>query len=99
MSLLVEYHLKDGQSDAQKNALRTFTTSLRQEGCDGFSYTAFSTEDPNRFLALFEFSDEDGKQRFLKSAAFAAYRDGAGPRFTGPPSTTPLTLVASTRNA
>ena len=96
MSLLVEYHLKDNQSDAQIEALKTFTEGLKSEGCDGFSYTAYATEDPTRFIAVFDFEDDAGKSRFLNSNAFAAYRDGATARFTGPPSTTPLTKVAST---
>ena len=97
MSLLVEYHLKEGQAAAQKEALRIFTTNLRAEGCDGFSYTAFATEDPTRFVALFQFDDDAGKQRFLSSGAFAKYRETAGPRFAKPPSTRALEFVASTR--
>ena len=90
MGLLVEYSLKEGQAEAQEAALKTFVAGLKAEGVDGFSYSSFATDDPTKFIGLFLFDDEAGKQRFLNSAAFAAYRDGAGPRFTGPPSTTAI---------
>ena len=40
---------------------------------------------------------ELAQQRFLVSAPFAGYREGARGRFTGPPATTTIKLVASTR--
>ena len=98
MSLLVEYSLQDGKSDAQKEALDKLVSGLKQTGTDGFSYTAYETDDPNKYIAVFEFDDDAGKQRFLDSAAFAEYRDSAKERFTGPPSTTTIRKVASTRD-
>ena len=62
-----------------------------------FDYTAFETDDPTKFIALLEFDGDAAKQRFLDSAPFAQYRDGAKERFTGPPSTTSLKLVDTTR--
>ena len=97
MALIVEYSLKDGMADDQVSALETFVAGLKQLGDPGYHYSSFATDDPTRFIALFEFDDEGAKQRFLASDAFQAYRDGAGARFTGPPSTTALTPVASTR--
>ena len=38
-----------------------------------------------------------GKQTFLDSAAFAAYRERVGPTFANPPQTTDLAAIASTR--
>lgn len=97
MSLLVQYNLKEGQADAQREALIVFIDGLKALGNAGFNYTAFSTGDPTKFIALLEFDDEDTKQRFLDSAPFATYREGAKMRFTGPPETTEIALVASTR--
>jgi hypothetical protein len=97
MSLLVEYTLKEGQAAAQIEALKTFIGDLKSIGANGFDYTAFETDDPTKFIALLEFNDDEGKQQFLDSAPFAEYRDGAGERFTGPPSTTQITLVDTTR--
>ncbi|SDF42269.1 putative quinol monooxygenase [Limimaricola pyoseonensis] len=98
MGLLVEYSLKEGQSDAQERALRDLVAGLREEGTEGFSYTGYATDDPARFIGLFEFEDDAAKQRFLDSRAFAAYRDGAKARFTAPPGSTPIRRVASTRD-
>ena len=97
MSLLVEYSLKDGQSDAQINALKEFCSGLKAMNDPGFTYTAFATENPTKFIAVLEFDDDDAKDRFLKSDPFQTYRDGAGPRFTGPPSSTTIDLVSSSR--
>ena len=96
MGLLVEYSLKDGQAEAQTAALKAFVAGLKAEGTEGFSYASYATDDPTRFIGVFLFDDDAGKARFLESAAFQAYRDGAGARFTGPPQTTPLTPVAAT---
>ena len=98
MSLLVEYSLKPGMAEAQEEALRKLVTDLKGEGVTGCHYAGFSTEDETRFIGLLEFDDEDGRQAFLTSKAFAAYRDAAGPRFTGPPQTTTVHGVASTRD-
>lgn len=97
MSLLVEYTVLDGKAAAQVEALETFVAGLKQLGDDSFNYTAFETDDPTRFIALLEFDDEAGKQRFLDSAAFADYRNGSRDRFPAPPQTTQIRLVASTR--
>ena len=99
MGLLVEYALKEGQADAQEAALKTFVAGLKAEGVEGYSYSSYATDDPARFIGVFLFDDEAGRRRFLDSAAFAAYRDGAAARFTGPPSTTPIRPVASTFDA
>lgn len=95
MGLLVEYALKEGQAGAQEEALKTFCAALKSVA-DGFSYTAYATDDPMKFVAVLEFEDEAARQRFLTSDAFAAYRDGAGPRFSAPPATTAIRRVAST---
>jgi hypothetical protein len=98
MSLLVEYSLQEGKAGEQVDALKKFTAGLKALGDSGFDYTAYETDDPKKFIAVLDFDDEDAKQRFLDSAAFADYRDGAKGRFTGPPSTTQIRLVASTRS-
>ncbi len=98
MSLLVEYSIIEGKAAEQTEALKSLITDLRELGDQGFHYTAFETDDPTRFIAVLEFDDDAAKQRFLSSEAFATYRDGTKGRFTGPPSTTPLQFVASTRS-
>ena len=97
MSLLVEYDVKEGKATEQVDALQAFVSALQAIADGGYHYTAFETDDPTRFIALFEFDDDAAKQRFLVSTAFADYRDGAKGRFASPPNTTPLRLVASTR--
>jgi quinol monooxygenase YgiN len=96
MGLLVEYTLKEGQAGAQKKALEHLVSGLRSEGTKGFSYTAYATDDPRRFVAVFEFEDAAAKERFLNSAAFEVYRTSAKERFEGPPQTTTIQRVAST---
>jgi len=97
MSLLVEYSLMEGQADAQVEALKSFVEELKGMADTGFDYTAFETDDPTKFIALLEFDGEEAKQRFLDSAPLAQYRDGARQRFSRPPATTSLKLVATTR--
>ena len=97
MSLLVEYSVVEGKADEQIDALKKFIEGLRAIGDEGYSYTAYETDDPTRFIAVLEFADEGGKQRFLDSGPFNDYRDGASGRFQKPPSTTNIKLVASTR--
>ena len=75
MGLLVEYTVNEGMAGDQVAALRDFTDALRAEGCEGFSYTAYETDDPAKFIAVLDFDDDDAKARFLATAAFAAYRD------------------------
>lgn len=98
MSLLVEYTVNEGKAAAQVEALEAFVAGLKAIGDEGYDYTAFETDDPTKFIALLEFDDDSAKQRFLDSAPFNEYRDGSKDRFPGPPSTTTIRLVASTRS-
>jgi len=98
MSLLVEYTLLEGKAAEQVEALTKFTEGLKALGDGGFDYTAYETDDPTKFIAVLDFDDDEAKQRFLDSSAFADYRDGSKGRFTGPPNTTQIRLVASTRS-
>ena len=98
MSLLVEYTVNEGKAQAQLEALKTFVDGLKAIGDEGYDYTAFATDDPTRFIAILEFDDEQAKQRFIDSAPFAEYREGAKDRFPHPPVTTAIGLVASTRD-
>ncbi|MEZ5810949.1 MAG: hypothetical protein R3D45_05980 [Rhizobiaceae bacterium] len=97
MSLLVEYTVNEGKADAQADALEQLVDGLKAIGDEGYDYTAFATDDPTRFIAVFEFADDNARQRFVDSAPFISYRDGAKDRFPHPPATTNITLVASTR--
>jgi hypothetical protein len=98
MSLLVEESVVEGMADEQKDALNKFVSGLKDIGDEGYSYTAFETDDPTRFIAVLEFNDEAGKKRFLDSTPFNDYREGSKGRFTKPPATTSIRLVASTRS-
>ncbi len=98
MSLLVEYTVLEGKAQAQVDALITFVDGLKAIGDGGYNYAAYETDDPTKFIAVLDFDDEDAKQRFLDSAPFAEYRDTSKDRFPGPPSTTTIRLVASTRD-
>lgn len=98
MSLLVEYSVAEGKAEEQIDALKEFISGLRDIGDEGYSYTAFETDDPTKFIAVLEFQDEGGKQRFLDSVTFANYREGAVDRFQKPPSTTSIRLIASTKD-
>ena len=98
MGLLVEYSVAEGKAQEQIDALQAFVSALKALNDNGFSYTAFETDDPTRFIAVLEFDDEEAKQRFLQSDAFDTYREGTKGRFTAPPATTPIKFVASTRN-
>ncbi len=101
MSLLVQYTLKSADDHAaQVQAMETLVASLGDEGAPGtggMQYSCFATDDPTRFVGLFEFDDDAGRQAFLDSAAFAAYRETVGPTFANPPETTTITAIASTR--
>lgn len=102
MSLLVQYTLASAEDHAnQVAAMNALVAGLNAEGAagtDGMQYSCFSTEDPTRFVGLFEFDSDAGKQAFLQSAAFATYRETVGPTFANPPETTALTAIASTRD-
>ena len=98
MSLLVEYSVNEGMADAQKEALTKFVEGLREIADEGYTYTAFETDDPTRFIGVLEFSDEAGKKRFLDSVPFNDYRDGSTGRFQKPPAATSIRLVATTRD-
>ena len=98
MGLLVEYTLQEGTADAQIEALNLFIDGLKSTGDQSYSYTAYETDDPTRFIAVFEFDDEAAKQRFVQSRPFAEYRDGAKDRFASPPKATPIRRVESTQD-
>lgn len=97
MSVLVEYSIAEGKASEQIDALHTFINGLKAIGDEGYDYTAFETDDPTRFIALFEFTDEAAQKRFVDSAPFTAYREGSVGRFTNPPAVTVVKLVASTK--
>ncbi len=101
MSLLVHYTLKSADDHAhQETAMTALVADLAAEGAtgtDGLQYSCFATDDPVKFIGVFEFDGDAGKQAFLDSAAFATYRAAIGPTLTGPPQTTDLRKIASTR--
>ncbi len=101
MSLLVHYTLTSPDDHAaQIKAMETLVADLQAQGLPGtggMQYSCFATDEPTRFVGLFEFANDTGKQAFLDSSAFAAYRQTVGPTFANPPQTTPLQAIASTR--
>ncbi len=97
MHLLVKYTVNEGKADAQRAALNALVAGLKKEGNAGFDYTGFETDDPTQFIAILRYDDDAAKQRFLDTAAFKEYRDSAKDRFPGPPSTTAMRKVASTK--
>lgn len=98
MSLLVRYTLKsEDDHDAQTAAMEALVAGLTAEGASGVHYSCFKTDDPTGFIGFLEFDDEAGKNAFLNSQAFAAYREKVGPTFANPPQTTEITAIASTR--
>lgn len=98
MSLLVRYTLKSAEDqDRQTAAMEALVSALRAEGVP-VAYSCFATEDPTAFLGVMEFADDAGFQAFQASAAFAAYRAAVTPILTGPPATTRLAAIASTRD-
>ena len=56
-----------------------------------------TSSHPVEFIGILEFDSDGTKDKFLNSAAFAAYRDQVGPTFANPPATTTINPVASTR--
>lgn len=98
MSLLVRYTLKSTDShDAQTAAMEALVAGLRAEGVTGVHYSCFRTDNPTAFVGLLEFDDDNGKNAFLNSRAFATYREAVGPTFANPPQTTEIAAIASTR--
>ena len=98
MSLLVKYTLKSADDHANlAGAMDAMVEGLKAEGERGFTYSCFETEDPIEFVGLLEFEDDAGKAAFVASGAFATYRETVTPLLIGPPSTTDLSPVASTR--
>ncbi len=100
MSLLVHYTLKSADDHAhQRQAMETLVANLKSEGVagtDGLIYSCFTTPDPTRFVGIMEFESDIGKQAFLNSKAFAAYKAAVGPTFANPPEATEITGIAST---
>lgn len=97
MSLLVHYTLKSADDHAhQVQAMEALIADLTSEGVTA-DYSAFSTGDATRFVAVLEFQDDAGKQSFLQSRAFATYKETVGPTFANPPETTDITAIASTK--
>lgn len=98
MSLLVHYTLKDAADhQTQTRAMIALVEGLKSEQIDGLNYSCFATSDPTRFVGLLEFPDENTKQSFLNSSAFATYKAKVGPIFANPPQTTEITPIAATR--
>ncbi|MEX0286608.1 MAG: putative quinol monooxygenase [Paracoccaceae bacterium] len=101
MSLLVYYTLKNAEDhDAQVAAMEALVAACKAEGIagsDGLQYSCYGTEDPTRFVGVLEFDGDEGRAAFINSAAFAAYRETVGDILAGPPDTTPITAIASTR--
>ena len=98
MSLLVRYTLNDADGHAaQTSSMKDLVSGLVSEGVTGVSYSCFSTDNPVEFIGILEFDDDAGKDAFLQSAAFAAYREKVGPTFANPPQTTEIAAIASTR--
>ena len=101
MSLLVHYTLKSADDHAAQTAAMTaLVDGLKAEGVagtDGLHYACFATEDPLKFIGVLEFDSDTGKDAFLNSKAFAAYRETVGPTFANPPQTTAITPIAATR--
>ncbi len=99
MSLLVRYTLASPDShDAQRDAMAAFIADLKSEGVAGLHYAAYSTEEPTEFIGVLDFTDEAAFQAFQASDAFAAYKTRIGAALTGPPKTTRMTAIASTRD-
>ncbi len=94
----MRYTLKSPDDhDNQITAMVDLVNGLTAERISGVHYSCFSTDDPTQFVGLLEFDNEAGKQAFLTSAAFAAYKETVGPTFANPPQTTGVTALASTR--
>ncbi len=99
MSLLVHYTLNsEGHHAAQIEAMNALVAGLKSANIEGLNYSCFATDDPVKFVGVLEFVDEDAKQAFLSSDAFAQYRETVGPIFANPLQTTPITAIASTRD-
>jgi len=98
MSLLVRYTLKSADDHAhQTGAMKALVAALSDDGVP-VRYSGFATDVPTEFIGVLEFDDEAGKQAFLSSKPFSAYRDTVGPTFANPPQTTEIRAIARTRN-
>lgn len=98
MSLLVRYTLKSAEAhDRQTAAMEALVAGLTAEGVSGVHYSCFATDAPTEFVGLLEYADDAGKQAFLTSEAFEAYKAAVGPTFANPPQTTEISAIASTR--
>ena len=75
MSLLVEYSLLDGKYDDQVEALKTLVAGLKAEGCETYSYTGFATEDPLKFIAVFDFEETKRANLCIRWYGFQRYKD------------------------
>ncbi|MGI9388477.1 MAG: hypothetical protein ACR2O1_00335 [Boseongicola sp.] len=99
MSFLVRYTLASADDNAnQTEAMDALVAGLKTEGVDGLHYSCFATDTPTEFLGVLEFVDDDAKQGFLNSAAFAEYKAKVGPTFANPPETSNITSIATTRD-
>ena len=99
MSLLVRYTLKSAADhDAQADAMKTLIAELKTECAGAVTYSAFATSDAAAFVGILEFDDETGKHAFLESKAFEGYRARVTPILTGPPETTDISAIATTRS-
>lgn len=97
MSLLVHYTLKSPEDHAhQVAAMEALVQGLTAQNVP-VRYATFSTEVPTKFIGVLEFDDDEGFRAFQTSDAFAAYRETVGPTFAGPPETTKISPIASTR--
>ena len=99
MSFLVRYTLNSADDHTnQVNAMQKLVADLRSEGVANVHYSCFTTEEDTQFIGILEFPDDAGKQNFLSSAAFEAYKTTVGPTFANPPQTSDIELIASTRD-
>lgn len=99
MSFLVKYTLKDpADFDHQVSAMAALVAALKAAGIDGLDYSCFSTGEKTEFVGILEFADDNAKQGFLQSEAFAAYKEKVGPTFANPPETQDIFAIASTKD-
>lgn len=78
--------------------MQGLVSDLRAAGIGGLNYSCFTTDDPTAFVGVLEYADETARQGFLKSDAFATYRERVKPILAHSPETTDIGGVASTRD-